>query len=153
VKNGYTHGKLGRSDFMSGDVSVIANQYVKVGAYTCKAGEVIFMGYGESEDMHNAVGRVYAYAANATPAELKGTWLLQIESPQDIPLEVLGTWRSEDFNTSSTDKTKQLPWAMIQPGMSKDKKLCLYFKSDTTDTLKNTANTVISFDITRVLVN
>lgn len=150
--NGYTHGKLNRADLMAGDVVCNAGQYNKVGSYIVKAGEVIFMGYGASANMDNAVGRIYAIAQTAVPAEIKGTWLLQIESAQDIPLEVLGTWRTEDFNTSAADKTKQLPWPLMEPGVSRDKKLVLYFKPDATATMA-AAQTTISFDITRLLVN
>lgn len=150
--NGYTHGKFVLADLMSADTPVAANQYNRIGSYTVKAGEVIFMGFGSAGNMHDAVGRAYAKLQHDTPGEMTGTWLIQIESAQDIPLEVLGTWRSEDFNTSATDKTKQLPWPMMQPGVSKDKKIVFYFRPDAAETIDISGST-ISIDITRVLTN
>ncbi len=149
----HNHGKLIRADLMPANVTAAAAQYNLIGKYTVKAGEIIFLGFGTSADMHNAVGRVYGVIKdNATPAvEIAGTWLLQIESAQDIPLQVIGTWRTEDWNTSATDKTKQIPWPKMQSGVSKDKKIALYFKPDTAATAV-AADTTLAIDITRVLI-
>jgi hypothetical protein len=148
----YTHGKLLATDLLAEDVACPVGKYTYMGAYTVKAGEVIFPGYGAAQNLDDAVGRIYMKFQKAGPTEVKGEVQLAILSPQDIPLYVYGTWRTEDLNTDASNKTLQLPFPKSDIGLSKDKKLALYFKSDTADTIDVSICTIL-MDITRVLLD
>lgn len=149
----YVHGKFTAADInLVDNVALVAGQFNKIGSYTVKAGEVIFLGWENYRDMESAVGRAYAKLQDNVPAEIKGEWMATIESPQDLPLTVLGNWRSEDMNTDATNKTLQIPFAKMNIGASKDKKIVFYFKPDTAKTITK-ANCIVNLDITRVLLD
>jgi len=144
--------KLQKTDFLSTDKAVIAGVFTKIGEYEVKAGEIIFPGFDELEGQQSARGRIYGKFQNATPAEIKGTLRLSIHSPQDQPLKVITELRTEDLNTSASDKTLQTPFPVDWlSGASEDKKIVLEFKSDTSDTIEFD-NTSFIMDITRRLI-
>lgn len=148
----YNHGKFTAADVLTDGVVCTQGQFNKIGSYTVKAGEVIFPGFGSYDAMDNAVGRAYMKLQTAVPAEIKGELMITIESPQDIPLQVLGNWRSEDLNTDAANKTLQIPFPKMNVGASKDKKIVFYYRPDATATLSK-ANSTLSLDITRVLLD
>ena len=148
----YNHAKFTAADLVKADSVCTAGEYKVIGSYTVLAGEVIFPGFGGYDSMENAVGRIYALLKVAADTEVKGEYMLAVLSPQDIPLKILGNWRTEDWNTSVTDKTKQIPFPKMNIGASKDKKIVLYFKADATSTLDHT-KCVMLMDITRVLLD
>lgn len=129
-------------------VSLIANQFNKLGEYIVKAGEVISIGYGAQSGMDNALGRIYGIMQDATPAEIPGTWRLSIYSPQDRPIKILWELRTEAVNTVATDRTKQTPLPIGIEDVTKDKKFVLEFKPDVAKTMDLTKSK-LQFDVTQ----
>lgn len=142
-----------QADFIPADVSVIAGQFVRLGSYTVKAGEVISVGYGAQSAQNEAQGRIFAKMMNTagTPAELRGTIRLSVYSPLDRPIEIICEFRTEQLNTDPVNRTLQIPFPEDQAWISRDKKLVLEFNSDTTDTLSHT-NSAFRMDTTQGVV-
>jgi len=151
----FTHGKFVKGDLLTDGVKVLGGQYVKLGGYTVLAGEEISPGYGQYDSMENAVGRVYAVLKDSTGTEIKGTYQLVVVSPQNVQLLPLGTWRTEDWNTSASDKTKQIPFARMPVRVTKDKKIELHFMADAGSDGKIVSldNSDMQMDVTRVLLD
>lgn len=137
-------------ELINDGVSVPAGNFVTIGEYKVEAGEIVTLGYGPSTTQTQAQGRLYMKLQNATPAEIKGMVRLVIMTNQDIPLRTLFEARTEALNTSATDRTKQIPFAEMNAGAGRDKKIVVQFKSDTTDTIQQ-ENSTLLMDYTREL--
>ncbi|QHA00531.1 hypothetical protein [Dehalobacter restrictus] len=142
------------SDLIDGaTVSVLAGQFVKLGEYQVQAGELVAVGYGAESGQESAQGRIYALLKDgeAVPGIINGVVRVSIYSPQDRPIEILQEYRTETLNTSSTDRTKQVPLPLINAFVSEDKKIVLEMKADANATLTK-ANCDLIMDITKAVV-
>lgn len=130
-------------------VSVIAGQYVKLGEKKVEAGELLAIGYGQESGQNNAQGRIFMDIKDttATPVAVKGTVRLQVYSPQNRPLVILGEWRTETLSSGANDRTKMIPLPEDVYFLSEDKKLVLEFLADANQTVSKT-NTTILLDTT-----
>lgn len=135
----------------SATTAVTAGQFVKLGERKIEAGELMAIGYGQESGQNNAQGRIHVLLKNAT-VEIKGTVRLQVYSPQNRPLAILGEWRTEVLSTGAGDRTKQVPLPEHSIWMSEDKKLVLEFMSDTTDSALTKSTSTILIDITEEAV-
>lgn len=130
-------------------VSVLAGQYVKLGELKVEAGELVAIGYGQESGQNNAQGRIYMDIkdTSATPAPVKGKVRLQVYSPQNRPLVILGEWRTETLTSGANDRTKMIPLPEDVYFLSEDKKLVLEFIADANATVSK-ANSTILLDTT-----
>lgn len=140
-----------QADLISGDISCIAGQYVRLGTYVVKAGEMISVGYGAQSAMNEAQGRYFARLEDSAGNILSGTLRLSVYSPLDRPIEIIGEMRTEQLNTDPVDRTKQIPFPEDQAWITRDKKLVLEFCCDTTVTLTKSKSTVL-MDTTQAVV-
>lgn len=133
------------------DPSVVANTPVLVGEYKVEAGEMIGLGYGNG-GQNSALGRIFMKLQNSTPTQLHGTVRVQIASAQDIPLAVVYEARTEDLVSGESDITKRLPFneSELDARVTEDKKIQLWFISDTSDTI-STSDSDIVMSISRTL--
>jgi hypothetical protein len=134
-------------------VATITGQYVRLGTYVVTAGEIVAVGYGRESGQENAQGRIYGQFKDGqgTPALIPGTVRLSIYSAQDRPMEIMHEFRTETLDTSSTDRTKQIPFPVYNGFVSEDKKIVLEFKADTGATLTR-ANCTLILDVTKGIV-
>lgn len=111
-------GEVFRSTFTANELitadttTVAAGVITRLGSYKVQAGEQISIGYGQLAGMDNATGRIFMSlfdGTSGTHLEITGSIRLEAYSAQNRPIEILNEWRTEDLNTSATDKTKQLP--------------------------------------------
>ena len=146
-KSTFTEAQL-----LNTDPAVVAGAPVLIGEYSVQAGEIVGLGYGNG-GQNSALGRIYAKFQNATPTQLHGTVRIQIASPQDIPLAVVYEARTEDLASGGDDITKRLPFneSELDAKVTEDKKIQIWFISDTSDTLK-TSNCDIIMSISRNLI-
>lgn len=114
-------------------VPVIAGDIIRIGEYKVQAGEEISVGAGMLAGMDNATGRVFMQFKDSagTPVQLTGTVRLVAYSAQNRPLEIIREFRTEDLDTSATDKTKQLPFPEHSIWLREDQRLVLEFIGDT----------------------
>jgi hypothetical protein len=131
----------------SATTTTIAGQFVKLGERKIEAGELLSIGFGDESGQNNAQGRIYMKLRNATPADVEGTVRLQVYSPQNRPLVILGEWRTETLKAGDTDRTKQIPLPENMYSLSEDKKLVLEFMADVSGVVTK-ANSTIIFDTT-----
>jgi len=114
-------------------VPIVAGDIVRLGEYKVQAGEEISCGAGMLAGMDNATGRAFVALRDSTAnpgAVLSGTVRLIIYSAQNRPLEIVREWRTEDLDTSATDKTKQLPFPEHDIWVREDQRLVLEFVPD-----------------------
>lgn len=145
---------LTKSSFGMADKAVVANQFQILGERKIEAGELLAVGYGSESGQNNAQGRIFIDIKNnaASPgAALEGTVRLQVYSPQNRPLVILGEWRTETLRTGSGDRTKQIPFPENMYWISEDKKLVLEFAPDSAGTV-GLANSTILIDATEETV-
>lgn len=139
---------LTQNDLISAaTVTLVAGQFIKLGEYKIQAGEQISIGYGQQSGQESAQGRIFMDIRNATPTSIKGVVRLQVYSPQNRPLVILGEWRTETLSTGSGDRTKMVPLPEDIYSLTEDKKLVLEFMADATDTVTKTQSTIL-FDTT-----
>lgn len=127
-----------------------AGQYVKLGERKIEAGEQVSIGFGSQSGQESAQGRIFIDIRDSgvSPGvQLKGTVRLQVYSPQNRPLVILGEWRTETLSSGSGDRTKQVPLPEDIYSLTEDKKLVLEFCCDTAGTVGKT-NTIILLDTT-----
>lgn len=145
----YFRSAFTKADLMQGTTIVCsAGQFNRLGVYNVPAGEVVSPGYAGQSGQDNAQGRIYVKLQDATPAVANGLLRLSIFSPQDRPIEIIQEWRTETLNTSSTDRSLQVPFAEFDAWISEDKKIVLEFKPDAGVTL-TTANCTVLMDTTK----
>lgn len=149
-RSAFTKDKL-----MTGDVAVVAGQYVKIGEYIVQAGEMIQLGYGTNDSQEGASGRIYVDVKNnavAPGANLEGIVRFTVLTPQRRPLRILGEFRTETLRTDKTNRTLQVPFPSNgMPFVSEDKILVVEFVPDASGTVGKT-NTTILFDITQAVI-
>lgn len=134
----------------SSSVACTAGQFTKLGEYQVEAGEVVFIGYGAQSGQDNAQGRIYIKLQTSGPAEISGLVRISLLGPQNTYIEEIGQWRTEALS-SSTDRTKQVPLPLLEPGASEDKKIVLEFDPDSTSTVSK-ADSTVRIDTSRELV-
>ena len=130
--------------------SGIAGQYVKLGERKIEAGEALSIGFGQQSGQESAQGRIFIDVRDnaASPgAVINGTIRLQVYSPQNRPLVILGEWRTETLRTGSGDRTKQIPLPEDIYQLTEDKKLVLEYMADAAQTVGKT-NTIVLLDTT-----
>lgn len=146
-----SHAVLNVGDFMpsNAQISCVAGQWNKLGEYVVKAGEGIVLGYGLQSGQHDAQGRLYMdIKDDSNPATLEpGLVRFVLETALDIPIKVLGEYDTAALSVS-TDRTKQIPFPMMLDGATEDKKICIYFKPLSSDTVV-AANCEFKIDATR----
>jgi hypothetical protein len=137
--------------FMSADVACTAGVFTKLGAYTIQAGELVSLGYGANESQEGSPGRVYFDIRDngTSPGVVKdGVIRISVWSPQDRPLKVLAEFRTETLRTDKVNRTLQVPFPSSGfPFVTKDKKIVIEYKADTTATISAT-NSFIIMDVT-----
>lgn len=136
----------------SATVSCPAGQFTKLGERKIEAGEELSIGYGAQDGQESAQGRIFVDMRDnaASPgAVVDGVLRLQVYSPQNRPLVILGEYRTETLRTGSGDRTKQVPLAESAYLLTEDKKLVLEFMPDSVATIGK-SNTKIIFDTTEV---
>lgn len=148
---GQFRSALTQNDLISSaTVSCPAGQFTKLGERKIEAGEELSIGFGLQDGQENAQGRIFADLRDnaASPgAVVSGVFRLQVYSPQNRPMFILGEWRTETLSTGSGDRTKQVPLKEDQYLLTEDKKLVLEFMPDATVTIGKT-NTKILLDTT-----
>jgi hypothetical protein len=132
-------------------VSVLKDVPTKLGEYKVQAGEVIGMGYGDSAELHNAVGRIFASLKTDASADVKGKLRFSIYSPQNRPMQILGEYDLDIINDNETDRTKQRPLPFNKIFITEDKKLVCELISKT-DVTVSKANSKMLFDVTQGVV-
>lgn len=142
---------LTQSDLISAStVSVVVGQYNKLGERIIQAGELMTLGFGSQAGQESAQGRLFIDIRDngvSPGAQLKGTVRLQVYSPQNRPLRILGEWRTETVSSGSGNRTLQVPFPVGHVWASEDKKIVLEFLPDAAGTVGKT-NTVITIDNT-----
>lgn len=145
---------LTKASFGLADKAVTVGQFVILGERKIEAGELLAIGFGSESGQNNAQGRVFVDIKNnaASPgANIEGTIRLQVYSPQNRPLMILGEWRTETLRTGAGDRTKQVPLPEHHAWLSEDKKLVIEFQADSAGTV-GLANTTILIDATEETV-
>lgn len=138
---------LTQADMISSStVTTVAGQFVKLGERKIEAGELLALGFGAQSGQESAQGRIYVDMQNATVA-VEGTVRLQVYSPQNRPMVILGEWRTETLRTGDGDRTKQVPLPEDIYFLSEDKKLVLEFQADASG-IVDKSKTKIIFDTT-----
>lgn len=130
--------------------AVVAGTYNKLGERKIEAGESLSIGFGQQSGQESAQGRIFIDVRDngVTPGlVINGTVRLQVYSPQNRPLVILGEWRTETLRTGSGDRTKQIPLPEDIYSLTEDKKLVLEYMPDAAQTVGKT-NTVILLDTT-----
>ena len=112
-------------------VTITAGEIIRVGEYKVQAGEMISVGSGMLAGMDNATGRVYMQFKDSASALMSGSIRLVAYSAQNRPIEILREYRTEDLDTSATDKTKQIPNPEHYAWLREDQRLVLEFIGDT----------------------
>lgn len=132
--------------------SVVAGQWIRLGAYVVPAGELVAVGYGSQASQEAAVGRLYVQLKNAT-VEILGKIRISAYTPQDRPLRIIFEGRVELLNQNLTDRTKQLPLPEDAAWLPMDRKLVFEFLPDTTDAALTRSTSTILLDVTKGVVN
>jgi hypothetical protein len=138
--------------FSAATVAVVAGEAKKLGEYAVNSKEIISLGWGGLEGQENAQGRIYVQLKDNTEAgavQIHGTVRLSVYSPQDRPIAIMHEFRTEQLDTSSTDRTKQIPFPEGMYEITEDNKIVMEFISDTSATLSK-ANSTIMMDIKRI---
>jgi hypothetical protein len=134
---------LTKNDLMSGDIVLTAGNFVKLGERKIEAGELLALGFGLETGQESAQGRVYMDLKTSASAVIAGTIRLQVYSPQNRPLVILGEWRTETISTGAGDRTKQIPLPESMYWVSEDKKIVLEFAADAAATVAKTQSTIL----------
>lgn len=143
---------LTESDLVSATtVSVLSGTFVKLGERKIEAGELLTIGYGLESGQNNAQGRIFVKIRDDVDAAIKGLIRLQIYSPQNRPLRIMGEWRTETLESGETDRALMIPLPENTSWLSEDKKLVLEFQADASATLSK-ANSEIMLDTTTEVV-
>lgn len=142
---------LTQADLISAATTTVAvGQFNKLGERKIEAGESISIGFGSQSGQEAAQGRIFMDIRDSgvSPgAQIKGTVRLQVYSPQNRPLVILGEWRTETLASGSGDRTKQVPLPEDIYSITEDKKIVLEFMPDAAATVGKT-NTIILLDTT-----
>jgi len=120
------------SNFQSADVAVTQNQFTEIGRHVVGSGMYLTLGYGFSNSQVDADGRIYALIKDTADATLEGTLLISIYTPEDRHHRDLFEARTEDLNSSLTDRQKQIPFPEMDTGYGKDWIYKIFFKPDAT---------------------
>jgi hypothetical protein len=134
---------LTKNDLISADTVLVAGQFVKLGERKIEAGELLAVGFGDESGQDNAQGRVFMDLKTSASAVISGTVRLQVYSPQNRPLVILGEWRTETLSTGAGDRTKQIPFPEHTVWVSEDKKIVLEFNADAAATLAKAQSTIL----------
>ena len=140
-----------QKDFMKADVSVIADQYVRIGEYQVVAGEAISLGMGEKSGQDDAQGRIYVDLKDTVGGDLDGKLRFAVYDPKNHFLREIAQFHTKALRTSETDRTKQLPFPNFHTFATEDRKLVIEFLSDTTATL-DLETSKIYMDVTEQLI-
>jgi hypothetical protein len=132
-----------KADLITADTVLVAGSFMKVGEYKVQAGELVTIGYGQESGQESAQGRIYMDLKTSASAVINGTVRLQVYSPQNRPLYILGEWRTETLSSGAGDRTKQVPLAEAMAWASEDKKIVFEFNSDTAVTLAKAQSTIL----------
>jgi hypothetical protein len=135
------------ADFQSGDVACTGGQFTEIGRYAVKAGQYMTLGWGFSASQSDADGRIFMNVKNTSDAAITGKVLISIFTPEDRHYADLFEDRTENLNTSATDRTKQLPFPEMMQGFGKDWIYKIFFKPDSTATVDN-GHTVLVASVT-----
>lgn len=134
---------LTKNDLIAADTVLTAGTFVKLGERKVEAGELLAVGYGAETGQESAQGRVFMDMKTAASAAISGTLRLQVYSPQNRPLVILGEWRTETISTGSGDRTKQIPLPESMYWVSEDKKIVLEFNADAAATVAKAQSTIL----------
>jgi hypothetical protein len=120
-------------DFMTADIALTQNQFVEIGKFVIGAGRYITPGWGYLSSQADADGRIFFHPETTAQADISGTLLISLYTPEDRHYADLFEDRTENLYTNIADRTKQLPFPeMVDAGGSgKDWIIKLFFKSDT----------------------
>lgn len=134
---------LTKADLLAADTVLTPGQFVKLGERKVEAGETISIGYGAESGQESAQGRIFMDLKTSASAAIDGTIRLQVYSPQNRPLFILGEWRTETLRTGSGDRTKQVPLPEDVYEMTEDKKIVLEFNADAAATVAKAQSTIL----------
>jgi hypothetical protein len=137
--------------FASATVVCTAGQYNRIGEYKILAGELLALGYGDSNDQAGAIGRIYMLFDVAGPTEVPGIYRITQMSASDRPGIILWESRTEITNANATDRTKQLPLNESPYFIGQDKRIAIDFMPDATATVTK-ADSKFRLDVTKVAV-
>lgn len=141
---------LTENDLLSeGTIALLASKWQELGRKVVPAGTAYAIGYGNERGMDNAVGRVYMkiYDDTVTPVAEPGMVRLELRDPQDRPIETLAEWRTEQLETSATDRQQMIPLPEHVAAFGEDWSLVLMFRPDAADTVVK-GNCKILLDVT-----
>lgn len=151
-------GEITRSTFTLANLfagaskAVAAGEITKLGEYVVTAGEEISVGNGILAGQDNATGRIFAKFMTASgAAEVTGTVRFHIYSSQNRPIEITHEFRTEDLNTSDTNRTLQLPLPEHAVWLREDQKLVLEFIADSAATITK-ADSKLTMSMTRKML-
>lgn len=148
-------GTLTKSDFGLANTTLVAGAWVRVGAYTVVAGEAIELGFGDNDNVSDALARIYTKFQTVTPAECPGRLRVLIEHPDGRMVEDGYVFESHSNALgASTDRTKQVPFSRKRKAATEDKKIVLEFRLDVGSALTamTVATSEIYIDVTRYTV-
>lgn len=157
AKTNYYRGNLNAADVIdTATVSLVANQYTKIGEVVVSADELIGMGFGAGGDQDNAAGRIYVALKDGetTPGAISGKFRIMMQSSQDMPIGAKPVVLDVDLDilaSGATDRNGQIPFEFQDIFLSKDKKFVFYVKSTAAATLTK-ANCTVNIDVTKQLV-
>jgi hypothetical protein len=134
---------LTKNELITADTACTTGTFTKLGEYKIQAGETVTVGYGQESGQESAQGRIFMDLKTAASAVIAGTIRLQVYSPQNRPMVILGEWRTETVSTGSGDRTKQIPLPQNLYWASEDKKIVLEFNPDATATVAKVQSTVL----------
>lgn len=147
-------GKQMRSAFTQNDLivdstAVVSSGWRKLGEYQVDAGERITVGFGQGNQI-TAEGRIYMLLQSGVDSPITGTLRVAYETAQDLPIEVIDEFRTEDL-TGGTSPTDKVVFNEHSTGITEDKKLVLYFKADA-DATVSLDDSSLNMSITKDLI-
>jgi hypothetical protein len=126
-----------------------AGVFTAIAEYTVKAQELIAMGYGKDAAQESAQGRIYMELCEAANTPVAGTVRIAAYNSQRFHLITFDEFRTEALSTS-TDRTKQIPYPESGFDVSEDNIIMIEFMPDVAKTITKADSTVL-IDITRTI--
>ena len=119
--------------FMAGNVPIVAGQYVELGRVTMGAQAGVQVGAGTSAGQDSANGRMFAVLKDSTASPgvaVAGYVRMDVHDSNDTPIATIFEKRTEDLNTSTSDRRQMYPLPTTGNVIGPNYALVLKFKAD-----------------------
>jgi hypothetical protein len=129
------------SDFMAGNVSMIADTEIIVGEVIVKPQRELAFGYNDTSGFSENQGTIYLDLKDTTgtPVDLNGEVILSVADYENDRNDVVFRGSVSDLRSGATDITKRIKFPLKNPDnrgfAGYNDKLVMKFKSTTTATL------------------